>query len=332
VKAVLPLAVIVALASPALGQTVEELQTQLKAQQQINALLKQRIRGLEEQLATAQGRAAPKAEHRPVPAPSPEDQLADEEERALERALERRGIAVLPPWKVELTPGFSWSHSGSNSNTTRRDSFAAALDARVGLPGGWMVGAGVPVRHNQASGIGNNTGLGDATVRVWKNLVVQGETWPSVVASVHYTTPLGEDFTDTKVPLGSGFHRVGGTVSASKSVDPIAFFGSVSYSHAFERNDDGAEQQPGVVVGLGIGATLAVTPEISMTAAFDFGFSDEAQIDGKEVASSSGTFGMFELGTGILLTRGVFLTLTGGLGITDDSPDLSLGVALPIRF
>jgi hypothetical protein len=39
-----------------------------------------------------------------------------------------------------------------------------------------------------------------------------------------------------------------------------------------------------------------------------------------------------ELTAGILLTRDVFLNFTGAFGITDDSPDASLGMSLPIRF
>lgn len=313
------------------GKSVEELKAELAAQQQINALLKQRINTLEAELASTNGAAQPAPAAKPSP-PPPAGPGTEEQQRALERALVRRGTAVLPPWKVEIAPGFAWTHTGSNSAHTRQDLYTGSLDARVGLPGGWMLGAVAPFGYRDVQGVGDNTGLGDVSLAVWKSLMVQNGTWPSIVASLQYTAPTGEDFTDSNVPIGSGFHQIAGSISALKTIDPIAFFGNVSYAHAFERSFNGAERQPGDTIGFGVGASLAVTPAISMTAAFNLSFVSDYQIDGSKIGGTSATLGTFQLGTGILLTRGVFLSLTGAVGMTDDTPDLSFGVSLPIRF
>ena len=44
------------------------------------------------------------------------------------------------------------------------------------------------------------------------------------------------------------------------------------------------------------------------------------------------TVGQAELGVGVALTKDIFLSFNGAVGVTDDSPDASLGVSLPIRF
>ena len=64
----------------------------------------------------------------------------------------------------------------------------------------------------------------------------------------------------------------------------------------------------------------------------DFAFEDDVEVNGTGVRGSSTTIGVVELTAGILLTRDVFLNFTGAFGITDDSPDASLGMSLPIRF
>ena len=85
---------------PAGAETVEELKAQLAqreaelaAQVQMNALQRQRIQTLEAELAGRKIAAAPTSKHSPQRAP---DDLEDE--GALERALQRRGTAVLPAY------------------------------------------------------------------------------------------------------------------------------------------------------------------------------------------------------------------------------------------
>ena len=322
------LALLLLPAWPASSQTVEELKAQLAAQKLINELLKQRVETLEAELVGREIAPPPRAE-----APAPEIGAEDPEgDRALERALVRRGNAVLSPYTVEVTPSLSWSHSGRDALSSTRDTYAAGLDARVGLPGGWMLGASVPLRHRDIDGPGDNTGLGDISVTAWKSFWPQDGTWPSLVGSIRYGAPTGEDFSEDDVPLGSGFHRVTGRLSAVKTIDPIAFFGDVSYTHFLGETISGVDVDRSGVIGFGFGANLAVTPDISLSAGFDFAFEDEIELNGSKIDGTATTFGLFELGADFVLTRDIFLNLSAGVGITDDSPDVILGASLPIRF
>lgn len=321
-------ACMLALASPAAAQTVEELQAQLAAQKRINELLKQRIRTLEKQASS--GKSDKVAAHLPTvnAMQAPEDDTEDN--RALERALVRRGRAVLPPNKVEVAPGFSWSHSGNAGASS--DSYYATMDARIGLAGGWMIGGRVPFVHRSTDALGDNTGIGDPSLAVWKELMVQDGTWPSLVASMQYAAPLGDNFSQAPVALGSGYHRISARLTAVKSLDPVVFYGSASYTHGFERNFSGVELDPGGIFGLGAGATLAVSPDVSLSAGLNFSFADHTKANGINLAGSDTTVGVVSLGAGIILTKDVFLNLSSAFGITDDSPDVAVAMSVPFRF
>lgn len=322
--------------APAQAETVEELKRQLEAQKEINALLKQRIRNLEEKQAQekrdeaaviAVAPAHPQTNHAPKPeAGDPEG------DRALERALVRRGLSVLRPGQFELTPGLIWGHDGSDAIGSRRDDYAATLDARAGLPWDMMIGVGAPYFLQSDTPFGDNSGIGDVSVRLWKQLIPQDDHMPSLVGSIRYTASTGDDPFQTAIPLGSGFDRINGTLTAVKSIDPVVFHGDVFYTHSFSERYEGARIQPGDVFGGRVGATLAVTPDISASASVRLASIDDLERDGSRVDGSDRTIGFLELGTGFVISRQVYLSLSADVGITDDAPDLELGVSLPVRF
>jgi hypothetical protein len=316
------------------AQSIEDLQQQLEAQKQINALLKQRIQKLELELAESRGQVAGVASSRPLdnPETTPERQAGDpEESRALERALVRKGLAILPSGQWELTPGLVWLHSGSELFRTRRDDYLATLEARVGLPWDSMVGIGLPYYIKSDREYGDNSGFGDLSLRVWKQLLAPGESSPSLVGSLAYIAPTGED-PDDIVPLGSHYHRLGLKLNLSQSIDPLVLYGDISYSYSFSEDINSRDYRPGDSIGIRGGTSLAITPSITGNLGLSFSFVDEFQIDGEKLDGSEQTIGLLEVGMGFSLSKRYFLSLTGDIGITDDAPDFALGASLPIRF
>lgn len=321
-------------ASSVHAQSVEELEQQLEAQKQLNALLKQRIRTLEKQVAEKQNDTAAvvlstlHTETESVPDKAAGD---PEEYRALERALVRRGLSVLQQGTWELTPGFVWVHSGSDAILSSSDDYIATLDARVGLPWRTMLGIGIPYYIEADREAGSNSGFGNLSLRAWKQFLAQGDSNPSLVGSLSYSAPTGEDASGP-VPLGSDFHRLHVNLSASKSIDPLVLFGNIFYSYTFSESIDGTKIQPGSSLGARGGTSLAITPEITGNLGLRFSFVDELQHDGVKFQGTEQTIGSLELGVGFLLSKRNFLSLNADIGITDDAPDFAFGVSLPIRF
>ncbi|MCC3859980.1 transporter [Pseudemcibacter aquimaris] len=310
------------------GQTPEELEAELKAQQEINSLLKDRIEALEAEL---EGRKLQPPQDRTL-SPAVSVALDDPEmDRALERALQRNGAAVLAPYVFEITPTLSWSHTGRDALQNKETIYGASIDTRLGLPGGFMIGATLPYFDRNIDDRGSNNGIGDTSFTLWKSFI-SGSNNPSVVGSVRYSIPSGDDFREAGIPLGSGFHKISGRLSAVKRIAPLAFYGNVSYTHHFENTVNDIAAKRSGIFGIGGGVNLAATPEITLSTGLSFTFENELEIDSIKIDNSKSTVGIVSLGTGIILNRNVFLSLSAGFGITDDAPDVIVSASLPIRF
>jgi len=324
---------------PLQAQTVDELQRQLEAQQQINSQLRQRVQTLEETIEQMQAEedsegGAPSLSVRPQlaeTAPS-DDVLDDGDLGALEQALVQRGNSVLPAGTGQIIPSASWSHSGSNINGSTSNSYSSSLSVRVGLPMGFMAGASVPYILHSENPNGETNGIGDISFSLTRQLLAQTDERPSLLAQIDYIAPTGEDFFETATPLGSGFHTLQGSLSSVKSIAPLVFYGNISYAHSFSRTVQGTNFQPGGVIGVGVGSTLAATPEIALSVGANLGFVDRFEADGVALSGTDLTIGTVNVGAGFLLSQRVYLSISAQFGVTDDAPDFRLGVALPIRF
>lgn len=317
------------MALPTFAATTSELEAELAAQIEINKLLKVRVRELEAEVSAL--RAGSVTSDQLAYEPPPEDAAdLDESDGALEEALVRRGSAVLPPWKKQIIPSLSWSHSGSGAFSA--DTVTAGIAGRIGLPGGWMVGASVPYVAHAQNPMGDNNGFGSVSARVWKQIVAQGQHRPSVVAQLTYSAPTGENVFETPVATGSAFHSITGRLALAKKVDPVAFFGDAFYTYAFEKNVGGMDRRPGDVFGFTAGASLAATPRISLQASVGVAFAGENRQNGMSLAGTDRTIGTVGIGAGFVVTEGKYLSINGNFGVTDDAPDFTLGASMPMRF
>jgi hypothetical protein len=117
-----------------------------------------------------------------------------------------------------------------------------------------------------------------------------------------------------------------------KSQDPLVFVGSLSYAANLEDKGAGRTVDPGDQVGVNLSSILAVSPETSLGFGVELSFSNETDVDGQEIAGSDGLSGVLELGLETVLTPSTLLSITAGMGFTEDGPDFRLGFSLPIRF
>ncbi|GEO41837.1 hypothetical protein SAE02_59850 [Skermanella aerolata] len=132
--------------------------------------------------------------------------------------------------------------------------------------------------------------------------------------------------------LGSGSDSIQAALTAVKSQDPLVFVGSLSYAANLEDKEAGRTVDPGNQVGVNLSSILAVSPETSLGFGVELSFSNETDVDGQEIAGSDGLSGVLELGLGTVLTPSTLLSITAGMGFTEDAPDFRLGFSLPIRF
>ncbi len=275
-------------------------------------------------------------------------------ERALERTLVLTGDLLLPVGKADIEPFISYEFddtsdlpanvlidSGGNLIATNRrverDVILTGVNLRAGLPFGSQVELSLPYRfvrrqENQdlssaTSSDESGSGIGDLRVGVATTLLREDGWFPDIVGRVTWDSDTGKD-SDNGVSLNSDFHEIIGSVSAIKRQDPFAFVGRISYEHAFESDDI----QPGDRFGFGAAAVLAASPETSLRISFNASYRDDLEFNGSTIDGTDENQATLSFGISSILARGTLLNFTAGAGLTDDSPDYTVFLSLPVRL
>jgi hypothetical protein len=285
----------------------------------------------------------------------PEDQMeGDPQLDALNRVLVEKGGVLLPSWTLELQPELVYSYKGANglmiveqngvrsvrAHEADRDKLETAITARLGLPWRSQAELRVPylrVSEDASDGVRSTGrsefGLGDVELALAHQFLREDGWVPDLVGELRWSLPTGEDSFDSDGPaLGTGFHGLGGRVTLLKTYDPVVFLGSLGYSESLEDEKKGFDIDPGDSWSANLATILAAGPGVSLRTGFAMKFTDEAEVDGRELAGTDKTEGVLSLGAAVSLSPSILLDVGVGIGVTDDAPDVSTKLALAYRF
>ena len=320
--------------------SIEVLRQQLAAQQAINQQLRQRITVIEQQSEPGRKGGGPLVVSLDASAAKPPVASEfDADNSAIEQALVSKGLVLLPSGTFRISPSFGWAHSGSGNNGQESYFYGLGLDA--GLPWGMSASLNVPYVQRDYSW-GRNEGVGDFSVSLSKTLTEETARTPALVMRLGYTHDNGKDPFNA-VPIGGGFRSVEASLSAFKRIEPLVLYGHLSYSHGWATTASYMEGEkyytgkitPADSYGLGLGASLAATPEISLDAGMSFEFKGKnkvAPLEGNAYHTARSTAGYFNLGATFVLNRNLSLNLTAAAGVTDDAENFIFMASLPYRF
>jgi hypothetical protein len=357
-------AMILAPAARAQTVTVEQLQSALRERDQQILALEKRIAALENKQATAEPAAATAA---PTISPAnPPAKVAGAASReqdevaltAMSRGLVERGVLLLPRGSVEISPGISYGHSqkqglvlvetpeGISSVSDQRqrdDALEFAATARVGLPWRSQIQLRVPFDwKREASALGDgsevshhSTHPGDIELELSHQFLVEKGSLPALLGAVSWRFPTGQDpyrVPVTSIASGGGTHQLTARLTALKTLDPLVFFTSLSYSKNFERQESFGRVHPGDFVAWQLGALLAVSPDTSLDLGFSQQFKFHTHVDGEPIRGSDSVAAVVQVGVDQVLSAHTLLNVSLGLGVTNDAPDYQLLVSLPFRF
>lgn len=162
------------------------------------------------------------------------------------------------------------------------------------------------------------------------------------------TRCVGENATGTGLPLdlptGSGFYSLQPSLTWLFPSDPAIFFGTVSYLHNFKRSNVSrlvlsGEREPlgeleaGAVFGFNFGMGLALNDKASISFGYDHSSVGRMRQRGLPVASSVRTqLGTLVVGYSYRISPQRSLNVAVGVGVTRDTPDVSLTARLPVSF
>jgi hypothetical protein len=293
--------------------------------------------------------------------------MVDEEaaERALERTLVQTGALLLPFGLAELQPYVTYTHFNNEQPTflldaegnigavtdtqTRRNDIETGFFSRLGLPFEAQLELGIPARVvNTSSVVGiinretENTTymLGDIRVGLAKTLLRESTWLPDIVGRITWDTDTGKQPTFNNASLGAlagavgaigtipSFNELNFSATALKRQDPLAFTSTLGYRKTFAR--DGIE--PGDVYSLALGATLAASPQTSLSVGIQQSFIGNARIFNNEIPGSDTNISVFTFGASSIIGARLFFSTVAGIGLTKQSPDYYINVSIPLRF
>lgn len=269
-------------------------------------------------------------------------------QRALERTLIQGGALLLPTWRMEFSPSLTYTLSEFDfpaivadgdallvgSNNVERTAFTTNLEVRLGLPFDSQLELGLPYQwvdeeiRTRVQGVPfestnrSGNGIGSFKVGLAKTFLRERGWLPDVVGRVTWNTGSG-DRSDSGVVLGGGFESLGGSLTFIKRNDPLVFFGSASYQTVFE--DENIE--PGDQFAFSFGTVLAVSPSSSLIVSMSNRFVAETEIGNEQIDGSDITAATLNLGASSIVSRGILLNLTTGIGISENAPDYSIGLS-----
>ncbi|TRO41141.1 transporter [Ectopseudomonas mendocina] len=145
---------------------------------------------------------------------------------------------------------------------------------------------------------------------------------------------------DNGLATGSGYYSLGVGANLSYVIDPVVLFGSLGYTYNLPIRDADQvrggrlleEVDPGSSLSLSMGFAYALSYDVSLATSFQmahnlapkFKFSD-ATFEGNEQTSAVMNFSL-----GLRTAPNTIVNVNAGFGMTEDSPDVLLGISMPL--
>lgn len=151
---------------------------------------------------------------------------------------------------------------------------------------------------------------------------------------------------DKTLPSGSGTYSFAGGVSLSQVLDPVVLFGSTSMRYNLPV--DGLNQvrqgyllrkvDPGLDFSFSMGFSYALSYDVSLSSSFQGSFNTSTTLglespstkEVREVKTGSQMSGIMNFALGIRMSPKNIINVSVGYGVTEQAPDILLGISMPI--
>ncbi|MCP5160518.1 MAG: transporter [Hahellaceae bacterium] len=274
-----------------------------------------------------------------------------------------KNYSLLKKGGTSLTYSFDYSYFGDqrldieivNSSVRNLDvtpsashTFTNTFSIDYGLLDNVTLSARIPFssKYDTQSELSNND-LGDVSLSLrWQPIpYVPGKVSYTVFGSFKTKTGVSpyEINVNRALASGSGYYSASAGLSASKVLDPVVLFGSTSFSYAFE--EDGLNQvrgarllrsvTPGFSVSFSGGFSYSLSYDVSMSASFQLSYSDQTELlfqGGDKAVAQDQVSSLVNVSLGTRVSEKTIINTNFGFGLTEDSPDVLIGVSMPINI
>ncbi len=170
---------------------------------------------------------------------------------------------------------------------------------------------------------------------------------PSLTFTGRLSLPTGTSpfrvIAGSGLATGNGVTEVTGGLNLNQIVDPVALFGSVNltYSLPAKRLDQAldsstlTEVKPGVIFGFGGGFAYALSYMITTSISFQESIAAGSKLDflnGTSATTATQTAGILSFGLGYRVSPKTTINTAIGIGLTSNSPNISLDITIPFSL
>lgn len=151
-----------------------------------------------------------------------------------------------------------------------------------------------------------------------------------------------------ELSTGKGYYSVGVGASTRKYIDPVVLFASASANYGFKETGlnqargGGAKGprylesfDPGISGGFSFGFAYSFNYDVSLTMSYQQSFNMDAEFqfnNGESYQSPDQSSAMLSFALGVRVSPETIVNGTVGIGLTEDAPDVSLGLSFPLDF
>ncbi len=237
-----------------------------------------------------------------------------------------------------------------------RDVLTEAISARIGVTNTLELEAKVPYVYRRDSTTGRPIGVGatsDSTTRLSSHGIGDVEVgahyqinkgkkgWPFFISNLRLKSVTGEGpfeiSTDsngllTRLPTGSGFYAIQPSVTIIYPSDPVVYYANFGYLHNISRTFNGNKIEPGDSISAAFGMSMSLNDRASFSLGYNHSAVFETLQNDVSLNGDMLQVGMLDMGYAYQLTDRYNLNFNVSAGLTEDAPDVRLGVRVPIKF
>lgn len=234
-------------------------------------------------------------------------------------------------------------------------SFSNNIDVSYGLRDNLTLTTSLPlVYKTDFLGAKTAMGLGDVSFGLrWQPIPLK-RGLPTTTLFTSLSTATGDSpyeiNSSQDLSTGKGYYSVTSGLSMSKVTDPLVLFGSTSFSFSNKISDLNQARgnrkltsvAPGNSLGVTFGFAYSLNYDVSMNASFQYSLTGNSRFTFEEVVDNKLTSTSAEPATQVSSSLNYTLSLrtspkrivniSMGYGLTEDSPDVTLGFSMPLEF
>jgi hypothetical protein len=264
--------------------------------------------------------------------------IGEKGEKRPEETFVRAEKVVLPKGKLETELNVSYYDKSQLGLLGSRDrTLIFPLTARYGITNRLLGLVTVPlaigwreIPEDTKTKTHATSGLADISFGLQYQILTERVVRPDLMFFLLASSDTGKggyQLPTTQSPLGTGFWQINPGISFVKTVDPVVLFGSLSYTHFFEKSGF----QPGEAINPVLGTGFAVNDEVAISFKLAGSCITRARYRGEEFGRVLTPFS-FYFTLDKYITNKSYLEPSVGIGLTTDAPDFSFGLSYVHRW